>query len=72
MIQRRGIYNFQLRRHSRDRVVQRRRHIALVVIVIVDFAHSTAVERRPEACVTVVTVLVVVVHADSDAASLRR
>lgn len=68
VIQRRGVDDQQLWRHTRNRVVQGRRDVAVVIVVIVDswsFTGSASVKWRSKA-VVIVAVFVVILNADAN------
>lgn len=74
MVQWSRIHNFELRRDARDRVVQRWRGVALIVIVVISvrgLTHSTGVQGCHEAAV-VVAVIIAVLDVNLNLASRRR
>lgn len=71
MIQRSRVGDHYFGRDSRDRVVQGRCDVSFVVIVVVNLrvlAGSAGVERRSKADV-IVTVFVIILHANVDSTS---
>jgi hypothetical protein len=66
VIERRGVDDFDFWRQSRSRIVERRRYITLIIIVVIgrDFAQVTAIVRRHGSIVWLIIIAVFVNFGD--------